>query len=289
MRFQQCDRIEERLLDLRGGLGIGADEPYPPDHPLPHLRGGGRDPIVIRIRHRHPRDPPRGSQLIHFARPSIVEHPLVAPFVAEFLEQDRNEAGGGIGGMNRRFGVQSLEAFYNRRGILKALVGWGHYQRDDRKLRVLLILRLARTAAEDPLMRYPLEAEPGANLDRVGRHLGPEDAILIGHRTILERFGNNRALARTLAWLHSMCQHSAHDTHRTAAARGCHPTKSPSVFPRACSDSKSATTGATSEMPFSRKRWRRGCDGCPCAPKSNSAWECRARPSGWCASKEASG
>ena len=86
MRLEQPEGVAEGLFDLRRRDLVRADEADPRLHALDHLRPHG-DPgvLVPGRRHRHG-DPTAGREAILFARPAQMEHPLVAPLVAELFE-----------------------------------------------------------------------------------------------------------------------------------------------------------------------------------------------------------
>src|SRR5271157_1605144 len=86
MRLEESERIAEGLFDQRCVLRIRADKPYAIDHPLPYLSRHPGEQIFVTTRHQLVRDASGGRDLIDLARPSVVEHPLVAQFVAELLE-----------------------------------------------------------------------------------------------------------------------------------------------------------------------------------------------------------
>src|SRR5712664_2872884 len=137
------------------------------------LRGGLRAP--------HPRDTAGGADLVDVAGPAVVEHPFVAPLVAKLLDQRRYEARDGVIGMDRRFRIKLLHGVDDRRGILNASALRRDHQGNDRHPGVCLVFGLARGVPQNPLMRNGLVAKITAYLDRVGRHLGADDAIAVRH------------------------------------------------------------------------------------------------------------
>jgi len=110
-----------------------------------------------------------------------VKHPLVAPFVAEFLDQCGNEVRDSIPGMDRRLGMQLVDRLDDRRGILDASAVGCDHQRNDRQFCVFFEFGLTGGIAQDPLVRDGLVAEIGTHLDRIGRHLGADDAVAVSH------------------------------------------------------------------------------------------------------------
>ena len=110
------------------------------------------------------------------ARPAVVEHPLVAPLVAELLEQRRHERGGRLARMDRRLRELRLEALEDRRRILDGLVLRRHGERHQRQLGVALELGLRRRRPHDPRVRDALVAEDERSSPS-GRQLDAEDAI----------------------------------------------------------------------------------------------------------------
>ena len=120
MDVQQSQHIDKTGLDLRRRQGVGADEPHPVDHAGPNLAGERGVLLLVRRRSAHPRDAAGSADLIDVAGPAVVEHPFVAPLVAEFLDQCGDEAGDGVIGMDRRFRKKLLHRVDNRRGVLNA-------------------------------------------------------------------------------------------------------------------------------------------------------------------------
>jgi len=167
----------EGAFDLRPGLRVGAHEPDPPHHALAHLARRGRALLVARPGHHGRGDAPRRSDLVDIARPAQVEHPLVAPLVAKFLDQSRNECGHGIRGMDAGFGVLGFQGLEDRGGILDRRIVGSDHKGDDGDLRVLLVLTHGLGIAHDPAMGETLVAVVGAYLDRVGRELCAEDPV----------------------------------------------------------------------------------------------------------------
>src|SRR5271166_7038721 len=101
VRLKDRKGLEEGVLDLRASLGIRTDERNAINHPLANHRHPTGQLYVVRNRHHRACDTPRGRELINLARPAIVEHPLVAPFIAELFEQYRQELCHRIGRVNR--------------------------------------------------------------------------------------------------------------------------------------------------------------------------------------------
>ena len=105
--------------------------------------------------------------------PAVVEHQLVAPFVAIFLDQRGEEAQGRVFGMDRRLGIRGFQRLDDGRRILErassgvmtsGISGSRARASNSSVLRPL-----------QPAVREPLVAEPGPHLDRIGRHLVAED------------------------------------------------------------------------------------------------------------------
>src|ERR1035438_7201007 len=124
--------------------------------------------LLARLGTAHARDAPGRTYLVDLARPAIVKHPLVAPLVAEFLDQYGYKAHKRIVGMDRWFRMKPLDPVDDRRGILDASTLRRDHQRDDRHPGVFLVFRLARRIAQNPLMRDGFITKIGADLDRVG-------------------------------------------------------------------------------------------------------------------------
>ena len=119
-------------------------------------------------------------------RPAKVEHPLVAPLVAELLEERRNEGGDGLVGVDRR----RREALFHRLddggGVLDAGVVRGHHQRHEGEAGVLGE-EVAGGGAVHPLVVDVLVAEVRAHLDRIGRLLRTDHPIAIRHAKLPRR------------------------------------------------------------------------------------------------------
>src|ERR1700737_3021684 len=133
------------------------------------------------VRTAHARDAAGRADLVDIARPAVVEHPFVAPLVAEFLDQCGNEVSYAVIGSDRRLRIKLLHRVDDRRRVLNADALGRNHQGDDRHPGMLLVFRLACRIPQNPLMRNAFVAKIGAHLDRVGRHLGPEDAIAVSH------------------------------------------------------------------------------------------------------------
>ena len=120
MGVQQVEHVEESGLDLRRGHGVGADEPDPVHHAGADLAGESGMFLLVGRRPPHPRDPSGRRDLVDVAGPAIVEHPFVAPLVAEFLDQGGNEVGDRVLGMDRGLRKKLFEPVDDRRGVLNA-------------------------------------------------------------------------------------------------------------------------------------------------------------------------
>ena len=106
-----------------GGPGpvVGADEAQAAHHALGDGGAGlGHGERALRAHHLLG-DAFGGRPGIRLVAPAIVEHPLVAPLVAVFLEQCGNEGECGIVGHDRGLAPPGLEALDDGRGILHAL------------------------------------------------------------------------------------------------------------------------------------------------------------------------
>src|SRR5205085_10689769 len=86
----------------------------------------------------HPREAAGRTDLVDVAHPAVVEHPFVAPFVAEFLDQRGNEAGDRVIGMDRGFWIELFDSLGHRRGVLNAGALRRYHERNDRSLGVFL-------------------------------------------------------------------------------------------------------------------------------------------------------
>src|SRR5262245_47337150 len=100
MRIEQIEHLPKAALDLRRRRFAGADEPDATGHARAHLIGELPMFVLARLWRAHPRDAAGRGALVDLARPAIMEHPFVAPLVAEFLDQDRREARHGIVGVD---------------------------------------------------------------------------------------------------------------------------------------------------------------------------------------------
>ena len=182
MSVEQAERPLEGALDDRSGLFVRSDEADASRHAL----GDGRACLRQRERSagaRHlQRDALGSGPAIGLIGPAIMEHPLVAPLVAVFLQQRGNEGERRIGGNDRGFGMRILEALDDRRGILHAFALRRHDQRHQGKLGVFLEFGLVGRRARQPIVRDVLVAEIRAHLHRVRRQLRAEDAIRGGHQ-----------------------------------------------------------------------------------------------------------
>ena len=179
--LDQVDRVEEGLLDLGRGLLVRADEPDPGNHPLPDLGGHRLERLLVGIGVHALGDAPRAGLLVRGPGPAVVEHPLVAPLVAELLEQDGNEGSRGIRRVDGGFGELGLHRLDDRRRVLHAAVVRRNDERHQGQPGVATELVLVGWAPPDPLVGDSLVAEVGAHLDRVGREIAAEDSVGSGH------------------------------------------------------------------------------------------------------------
>ena len=131
-------------------------------------------------RHRG-RDSPGRTQSIFFTRPAQMKHPLVAPLVAELLEQEGHEIRNRIARLGRMIREEFLHRLHDRCRILHALIIRSDDQGYDRNLRVFLIVGHRVGIANDPLMRNLLVPEIRTDLDREGREFHSKNAIDLGH------------------------------------------------------------------------------------------------------------
>jgi hypothetical protein len=186
MGIQQAEHFLQAGLDLRRRRGVRSDEPDSVDHARGNLR---RERVVLLFVCRgrtHPRNASGRGNLVDVPRPAVMEHPFVAPFVAELFDQHGDESCYRVGGMDRRLGVKFFDPVDDRGGILDASSVRRNHQRDDRHFGVLLEFRMACRIAQNPLMRNALVAEIGAYFHRVGRHFGADDAISVRHGVVLQ-------------------------------------------------------------------------------------------------------
>ena len=129
-----------------------------------------------------------GEALVLLAGPAVVEDRLGEPGVGVFLQNTGKETQHRVSRRGGRLGTVGLERFHHRRGVVDGEAGGCDQDRERRKARDALQLVLGFLRARRPVERNALVFEECAHLGRIGRGLGPEQAI--GHKRLRKARGN---------------------------------------------------------------------------------------------------
>ncbi len=192
MGIEQPERALERGFDDRPGLLARSDEAQPSRHAVGHHRarlGDAERPLPARHLQR---DAFGRRPAVGLVVPAVVEHRLVQPLVAIFLEQRRDEGDCRIVGHDRWLARGRLEMLDDRRRVLNARTVRRDDQRDQRQLGVLLEIRLIGRRARQPVVRQSLVAEIRPHLHRIGREFRSEEAEPVAHSQRFRRSHQNR-------------------------------------------------------------------------------------------------